>query len=135
MSSVALPLFIFCALLVSFATAQTDNGNECSCFLTNDSTAAYFTYHRFWDFRNIAAPLSTEPDVLIDPTLTLNAGPTSSYFTNELWTQDWTLQAWNNSDSMSADGATVLMINSLNNVYIRGFFYFIFYNTIPLTSF
>jgi hypothetical protein len=117
--TMALPACLFAYTLLSSAKAQTDNGDECSCFVTNDSTAAYFTYHRFWDFRNVDNALDIEPNVLIDPMNTSNAPPTSSYFTNYSWAKDWALQSWNNSDSVNGNNVTVLMINSPNNVFIR----------------
>jgi hypothetical protein len=99
-------------------SAQTDNGNECSCFKTNGSSAAYFTYHRFHDFRNINSSLTANPDVLTDASSTTNADVTSEYFEAAPWTSDWDIQSWNNSDVMGDNSATVLMINSANNIYI-----------------
>lgn len=43
---------------------------------------------------------------------------TSEYFDADAWMADWEIQSWNNSDVMGDDNATVLMINSANNIYI-----------------
>ncbi len=107
-------------LLSSFCAAQKDNGQECDCFLTNGSSAAYFSYHRFFDYRNIPSSLTSAPPVITDEIDTKNAEATSPYFTDSSWTKDWAAQTWDNSDQLntSDSDATILMINSQNNVYI-----------------
>jgi hypothetical protein len=107
-------------LLSAVGTAQKDNGAECGCFKTNGSTEAYFSYHRFFDYRNVPYSLTSNPNVLTDPSETSNAKNTSAFFSNSLWTADWAAQNWDNSESLntSDSDATVLMINSPNNVYI-----------------
>jgi hypothetical protein len=100
------------------ANAQTDNSSLCSCFKTNGSSSAYYTYHRFHDFRNINSSLASNPNVLTDPNSTTNADVTSGYFDADAWMADWEIQNWNNSDVMGDDNATVFMINSANNVYV-----------------
>lgn len=98
--------------------AQTDNGNECSCFKTNGSSSAYYTYHRFHDFRNINSSQTSNPDVLADANSTTIANISSEYFEADAWVGDWEIQSWNNSDVIGEDNATVLMINSANNIYV-----------------
>jgi len=121
-SPMALPTSILAGILLfSFADpafAQTDNGNECSCFRTNGSSQGYFAYHRFYDYRNVAGISSTAPAVVSNATNATNALATSDFFLNNAWTNDWTTQNWNNSDSIESSGASVLMVNSPNNVYI-----------------
>jgi hypothetical protein len=118
-SIMALPSSILAGLLLfSLTSAQTDNGNECSCFRTNGSSAGYFTYHRFFDYRNVAGASATPPAVISNENNATEAFATSDFFLNDAWTNDWTIQNWNNSDGMSSTDATVLMINSPNNVYI-----------------
>jgi beta-glucanase (GH16 family) len=117
----ALPSAILAGVLLfalpNLATAQSDNGNECNCFRTNGSSQGYFTYHRFHDYRNVADP-TTAPTVISNPTNATNALATSNFFLQNAWKNDWTIQNWNNSDSMAASGATVTLVNSPNNVYI-----------------
>src|SRR5579862_7008246 len=87
--------------------AQTDNGNECSCFLTNGSSSAYFAYHRFFDFRNINSSLTAKPEVLLEETNTTDAGVSSPFFSDHAWTKDWEIQSWNNRDAIISNNATV----------------------------
>jgi hypothetical protein len=115
-SSILAGLFLFS--LPRIASAQTDNGNECSCFRTNGSSAGYFTYHRFFDYRNVAGASASPPAPISSEINATDALATSNFFLTEAWTNDWTIQNWNNSDSMSSTDATILMINSPNNVYI-----------------
>jgi hypothetical protein len=107
-------------LLSAVCAAQKDNGAECDCFKTNGSTEAYFSYHRFFDYRNVPYSLTSTPKVLTNPSDTSGAGNSSAFFSNSSWTADWTAQNWDNSDSLNISGsdATILMINSPNNVYI-----------------
>ncbi|KUJ17797.1 concanavalin A-like lectin/glucanase [Mollisia scopiformis] len=119
----ALPSSMIAAVLL-FALpiptiAQTDNGNECSCFRTNGSSQGYFTYHRFHDYRDVATASTTPPTVISNSTNATNAFATSDFFLQDAWQNDWAIQNWNNSDSMAASGAAVTMINSPNNVYIE----------------
>jgi len=121
-STMALPSSILAGLLLfSLTSAQTDNGNECSCFRTNGSSAGYFTYHRFFDYRNVPGASAAPPAVVSNEINATDAFATSDFFLNDAWRNDWTIQNWNNSDSMSSTDATELMINSPNNVYIGTF--------------
>jgi hypothetical protein len=115
----ALPFSILASLLLfALSTyAQKDNGQECSCFRTNASSAAYFAYHRFHDFRNVASA-GPPPDVVSSENNVSSALPTSHYFVDQAWQNDWNIVNWNNSDTMEASGDPVFMINSPNNVYI-----------------
>jgi len=115
----ALPSSILAGIfLFSLTSAQTDNGNECSCFRTNGSSSGYFTYHRFHDFRSVAGASATPPAVISNENNVSAAFATSDFFLSDAWTNDWAIQTWNTSDSMSSSDATVLMINSPNNIYI-----------------
>jgi hypothetical protein len=109
-------------LLSSLSLAQKDNGEECSCFRTNGSSAAYFTNHQFFDYRNISSSAPVPPLIASDVE-TANANATSSYFSTDAFTQDWIIQKWNNSDQIGTanSDATTLMINSFNNIYIGTF--------------
>ncbi|APA06083.1 hypothetical protein SS1G_01485 [Sclerotinia sclerotiorum 1980 UF-70] len=99
--------------------AQKNNGEECSCFRTDSASSGYFTYHRFHDFRTVAAAAQTVPDLIANESDTSNALATSDFFTGQAWNNDWSTQSWNNSDTMVESGSSVLMINSPNNVYIE----------------
>ncbi|THV47653.1 hypothetical protein BGAL_0297g00100 [Botrytis galanthina] len=98
--------------------AQKDNGEDCSCFRTDSASSGYFTYHRFHDFRTVAAASQTVPDLISNESDTSNALATSEFFSGQAWNNDWSTQNWNNSDSMES-GSGVLMVNSANNVYIE----------------
>lgn len=103
--------------------AQKDSGDDCSCFVTNDTSSGYFQYHRFHDFRYISSSNST-PFLDTDEGTASSAYATSDFFTGEAWNGDWTIQTWNNSDGAELqNNATVLMVNSANNVYIGNIFY------------
>jgi len=118
-SLMALPSSVLAGIfLFALTSAQKDNGNECSCFLTNGSSSGYFSYHRFHDFRNVAGASATPPTVISNENNATEAFATSDFFLSDAWQNDWQIQNWNNSDSMSASGATVLLINSANNIYI-----------------
>jgi hypothetical protein len=116
--------------ICTLAVAQKDNGKECDCFRTNGSTEAYFSYHQFFDYRNVSPKLTANPDVLTNATETQDAGNSSSFFSDASFTADWTIPNWDNSDSLNTAGsdASVLMINSPNNVYIGKFPFLFEYN-------
>jgi len=123
-SSMALRLIFACLALLSAVTvAQTDNANECSCFRTNGSSAGYFINHRFHDFRNIADTASQVPALIQNASGTTNAPATSDFLASDIFAVDWQTQSWNNTDTLGTGvtDATVLMINSQNNVYIGMF--------------
>ncbi|KAG0646440.1 Beta-glucanase [Hyphodiscus hymeniophilus] len=73
---------ILAILLAQLTIAQPSN-LSCSCFLTNGSSAGYFTSHSFFDFRNIDTSPSTIPPLLADMNSTANAPRTSDYFSIE----------------------------------------------------
>jgi hypothetical protein len=107
-------------LLTSLAIAQKDNGDECNCFRTNESSAGYFTNHQFHDFRNVDDALLTVPSIIKNATDNANAPATFDFSTGTTFAGEWTPVNWDNSDTLgTADSdATVFMVNSPNNVYI-----------------
>jgi hypothetical protein len=119
MAGQALALFSI-LLLCTLGRAQKDNGGSCDCFKTNGSTGAYFSYHRFFDYRNVPYSLTSNPKVLTSASDSSNAPNTSAFFSRTSWTADWAAATWDNSDSINKPNsdATVFMINSPNNVYI-----------------
>ncbi len=96
----------------------TVSDSQCDCYVTNGSDAAYFTHHKFFDFRSLAQFDGT-PGLLQDGGATTNAPVTSSYFSQDSFTSFWQAQNWNNSESAGASNATIMRINSLNNIYIE----------------
>ncbi|GAP92025.2 putative glycoside hydrolase family 16 protein [Rosellinia necatrix] len=97
---------------------------RCNCYRTNTSTSHYFRSHKFFDFRSLSqyarvpAPIDTAQG-------NADAPVTSAYFQSPEWTNAWAIQNWNNSAQMGGDSdvtgsdATVLMVNSPNNIYIQ----------------
>ncbi|OTB20275.1 glycoside hydrolase family 16 protein, partial [Daldinia sp. EC12] len=96
------------------------SNDQCNCFLTNGSRADFFTTHKFFDYRE-KTEYASVPSLIDDPDDSSDAGPTSDYFSSDEWTDNWTIQNWNNEASLSGDvsDATILMVNSPNNVYIE----------------
>lgn len=97
--------------------AVKDNGKQCDCFRTTGPSAGYFTNHMFHDFRSLSA--NEVPKILSSEKDTTEAPVTNSFFKSSAWTKNWYIQHWNNTDSMDRTSATLLMINSPNNVYIE----------------
>ncbi|TVY24250.1 hypothetical protein LHYA1_G007020 [Lachnellula hyalina] len=116
-SSIVVIILLSSILRLTFA--QKDNGNECSCFQTNGSSAGYFTFHRFLDYRNIPSISPEVPALIPNITNATNAIATSDFFTNEAWRNDWAIQNWNNSDDVASGDSPTLRVNSANNVYIE----------------
>lgn len=118
-STIALPASILMLLfsLPQFTLAATDNGDECSCFRTNGPSRGYFLNHQFHDYRNVAGA-SSPPALTTNATNATNAFATSSFFLEDAWRNEWAVQNWNNSDNLASSGASVLMVNTPNNVYI-----------------
>ncbi|TVY88964.1 hypothetical protein LAWI1_G005336 [Lachnellula willkommii] len=110
---------ILLSSISSLTSAQTDNGNECSCFQTNGSSAGYFTSHRFLDYRNVPSVSPEVPALLPNITNATNAFATSEFFTNDAWRNDWAIQNWNNSDDVASGDSPTLRVNSPNNIYIE----------------
>ncbi|ETS86826.1 hypothetical protein PFICI_00654 [Pestalotiopsis fici W106-1] len=102
---------------------QATTDSRCNCYLTNTSSHDVFSSHKFFDFRSMSKYVNV-PKPLEDPSLDSLANVTSSYFASQEWKKYWEIQSWNNSASLNDNGtagndATVLMVNSLNNVYFE----------------
>ncbi|KAI1117953.1 concanavalin A-like lectin/glucanase [Nemania sp. NC0429] len=129
----ALSAYNFCAVLgamsLSFYPVVAQNyplvpDTRCNCYRTNTSVSHYYRNHKFFDFRflsqyaRVSAPIDTAQG-------NADAPLTSAYFQSPEWTNTWSIQNWNNSASLGGnpDGtgsdATVLMVNSPNNIYIQ----------------
>ena len=113
-------LFLLPTLLFLPTLAQKDNSPNCSCYLTSGDPASYFTYHRFYDFRNIP---SVRPNTFLEPppNVTAQQGngtepPSSAFFTTAPFAKDWNVQNWVKDVSNTAP---VALANSLQNLFIR----------------
>ncbi|KAI8626931.1 glycoside hydrolase family 16 protein [Xylariaceae sp. FL1651] len=121
MASLSLKMLLFIVLsilpLVVICFPEV-NDVQCNCYLTNDSSASYFTTHKFFDFRSLSQ-YAKVPDPIADPYDSSQALATSNYFLADNWTTIWGIQSWNNSASVQTGDAPVLMVNSPNNIYIE----------------
>lgn len=104
-------------LLSTLSTAQKDNANTCDCFRTNGSQH-FYSDHIFRDFRNIGDNSGNVPAIITDAADSASALATSNYFLSDDWKDIWATQTWNNSEVIAQNSASVLMVNSPNNVYI-----------------
>ncbi|KAI1037086.1 hypothetical protein LB503_008963 [Fusarium chuoi] len=110
-------LFYTC-LYVLVATVHGSSNDECECYLTNGTNSAYYSRHSFYDYRNLGDYAGVPSPV---QNASRKAGVTSDYFNSDAWDDSWSIQDWSNRGkgvSLSGD-ATVLMINSPNNIYIE----------------
>ncbi|KAI9166621.1 Beta-glucanase [Paramyrothecium foliicola] len=115
-------LTLFAANAASASTAQLVDDGECDCFLVNGSAPTYYSQHSFFDFRSLSE-YAGPSEVISNPNDSSIAPPTSDYFDSKPWNDMWELQGWDNREEggqgeLSGD-ATVLMVNSPNNVYIQ----------------
>jgi beta-glucanase (GH16 family) len=97
--------------------------SNCHCYKTNASASNYFAHHKFFDFRSLSQYVKI-PNVLPDPNSNTNAPPVSNYFSSQDFNSFWSIQNWNNSNTLHSNDttisdATVFMVNSPNNVYIE----------------
>lgn len=105
------------APLVGAAEPILTDDSSCGCFLTNGNESSYFTSHRFFDFRSLSEYAGVPPTIR-DVDDSAGASKTSAFFNTTEWTDFWMLGSWNNSHNVRGD-ASVLMVNSPNNVYIE----------------
>ncbi|KAK6077221.1 hypothetical protein SCUP515_05070 [Seiridium cupressi] len=108
-------------LLVQYAVAEykTTDDNHCDCYLTNGSTGAYFTTHKFYDFRSMSDHVNVPSSLVSDADAASQADPANDYFTSQAWTEAWSIQQWNNSASVDDGDVVLLMANSPANIYIE----------------
>lgn len=105
-------------LTVLVATAHGSSNDKCDCYLTNGTNSAYYSRHSFYDYRNLGDYAGVPSPI---QNASKKAGVTSDYFNSDTWEDSWSIQDWSNRGkgvSLSGD-ATVLMINSPNNIYIE----------------
>ncbi|KAI0020201.1 carbohydrate-binding module family 1 protein [Xylariomycetidae sp. FL0641] len=115
------------AVVVSSVLAEnlplvTDS--KCNCFQTNTTTSRFFKNHKFFDFRSLSQ-YARVPAPIADPQKAADAPVTNDFFKSKEWNDIWSIQTWNNSAQMGGNSdvtgsdATVLMVNSANNIYIQ----------------
>ncbi|KAI0834948.1 glycoside hydrolase family 16 protein [Hypoxylon sp. FL0890] len=115
------PLVVLFSLTpLSMASYPEVSSDQCNCYLTNGSSSLYFKTHKFFDFRN-KGNYAGVPDLLQDQDETTGADPTSGYFFTKEWTDNWSIQTWNNTAALSSNesDAATFMINSANNIYFE----------------
>ncbi|KAI8965153.1 glycoside hydrolase family 16 protein [Daldinia sp. FL1419] len=104
-------LTVLSTLVPEAAAAATPiNPSLCHCYLTNGSSAKYFTNHKFFDFRNIANPRVPAPINNRDGST--NAPVTNAYFNSANFTNTWSIQNW-------VDSGPIYNTYSKNDVYIE----------------
>jgi hypothetical protein len=112
-------LVILLSATVPLAAAEPSltEDSQCGCYLTNGNRSSYFAGHKFFDFRSLSEYAGV-PTAIRDANASAGADETSAFFTTPAWTDFWMLGTWNNSNGARAD-ATVLMVNSPNNIYVE----------------
>src|SRR3954470_16751931 len=84
---------------VSAAESLKDNSADCSCYrVDSDTDAAYFQYHRFYDFRYLAESPndynSIPPQVSESQSAGQEKASNQPYLNGDSFTQDWNVQNW-----------------------------------------
>ncbi|KAL1858141.1 hypothetical protein VTK73DRAFT_7917 [Phialemonium thermophilum] len=122
---VSLAVAAACLAGSALAAYPLTTDSNCHCYKTNATSSNYFAHHKFFDFRQLAA-YARVPPLLQDANATANAPPPSPYFLAPEFAGSWAVQSWNNSEALRANksdplasDATVLMVNSPNNIYIE----------------
>ncbi|KAK7428511.1 hypothetical protein QQZ08_004949 [Neonectria magnoliae] len=109
------------AVVLAAAGSDSVDDDACTCYLTNGTAPDYFSEHMFFDFRDLGKYAGV-PDPIRNESRSSRADTTSEYFDTEDWDSVWGIQDWSNRNSggvsLSGD-ASVLMINSPNNIYIE----------------
>ncbi|KAF1814343.1 concanavalin A-like lectin/glucanase [Eremomyces bilateralis CBS 781.70] len=114
------PLFHLLQPALAASRDLKDNSASCDCYVTTSgSEPSYFTYHRFWDFRNLAtAPdqYTRAPRLLTDADSSGNELSRDQSFLNSSdWNADWDIQDWTKE---ATDEFPIRTQNSPANVYI-----------------
>jgi hypothetical protein len=110
-------LLLLSASPFSLVHAQSHDGNSnCQCYaVQSDTDTAYFTNHRFYDFRFFAkssTDFRTAPANITDKT---NVGVTQSALLADSFTKDWSIQDWS---LKATTNSPIARYNSLQNIYI-----------------
>jgi hypothetical protein len=104
----------------SAQTSLHDNSRSCNCYtLDSDTEVSYFLYHRFYDFRALAAKAGqyseAPPLVQANQRWGKEPVPDQDVLNTTKWSEDWGIQDW--GKAANAD-APVAMQNSAANVFI-----------------
>lgn len=105
-------------LPAALADYQQVSDDQCDCYMTNGTNGAFFSTHKFFDFRSMSQYVNV-PAVISDMNDASQAEAASDYFNSQEWTESWGIQVWNNTQNMQSGDASVFMVNSASNVYIE----------------
>jgi hypothetical protein len=114
------PTFAADAYTSSNSETPKDNNGNCSCYVVStgdqSDTPEYFQYYRFYDFRNLAGGLATDPP-LINDTQNTSMAPTwqPNIFNSDDFLADWGVQNWSKP---ATEDFPVPMSNSFANIYV-----------------
>jgi len=116
-SSLALLLSISGSLTVAQSTVDD---SRCNCYVSNGSDVAHYVHHKFYDFRSLSQHAGIPP-LISNADEATTAPITSDYFSDDSFKTFWDIQNWNNSVSLgtAASNASVLRVNSRNNIYVE----------------
>ncbi|OIW25448.1 concanavalin A-like lectin/glucanase [Coniochaeta ligniaria NRRL 30616] len=121
----AVAVFSLPSVLAEKAAYPLTTDSNCHCYKTNATSANYFGHHQFFDFRQLNQYVNV-PGVKPDPDSNANAPPPTNYFQSSNWASTWGIQNWNNSQvfkinnsDITGSDASILMVNSPNNIYIE----------------
>ncbi|KAF2706806.1 glycoside hydrolase family 16 protein [Pleomassaria siparia CBS 279.74] len=129
LGAVGLSLALLLRPVLSFEYTTTnnstphDNTSNCTCYVINSgassNTPEYFSYYRFYDFRNLAdrpGQYTTAPPLLND---SQDAGTQAvrdnGVLNSSAWNTDWGIQNWSKP---STEDFPTAMNNSPANVYL-----------------
>lgn len=101
-------------------TYQQVSDDKCSCYLTNGTNGGYYSSHKFYDFRSLSQYAGISKSISTAHG-NADAGATSDFFSSDKFTSAWEIQNWNNSARLNSGqvDATILFVNSPNNIYIE----------------
>ncbi len=113
-------VFLASSSILKAAASSTVDDSRCNCYISNGTDVAYFTNHKFFDFRSLSQYQGV-PKLLQGASETTSAPATADYFNDDSFTSFWESQTWNNSATLGGKDSTamVLMLNTRNNVYIE----------------
>jgi hypothetical protein len=118
----------------STSSSSPSSSPQCDCYLISGPEPSYYTYHQFFDFRNLHTYAnsyifpngSANPPEIVAYTASAGTEPsTSDYFTSSSspWTQFWTITnatgLYNYSTTSTAHGGSAYeQVATLQNVWI-----------------
>lgn len=98
-------------------TPSKDNSDECDCYIVSGPQPGYFTYHRFFDFRNISDDGDNDyteaPPLITEIQNTGGQNATSAFLNTTDFQGNWTI-----IDQPVDSTSPVPSVNSAQNIYI-----------------